>query len=79
MKQKHLTQEEQVGLQEKLNQQQDTLLTKLEMVRKQYVEAVQKENVKKRPNVKKLNRLERTELKIKTQIQSNQCFPIDDS
>lgn len=72
MKQKHLTQEEQVILQEKLNQHQATLLTKLEMVRKQYVETVQKENAKKRPNVKKLNRLERTELKIKTQIQSNQ-------
>jgi len=53
MKQKHLTQEEQVVLQQKLNQHQATLLTKLETVRKQYVETVQKENAKKNFKIKK--------------------------
>ena len=67
----YLTIEEKVIYSNKFHSIIDSLEQQLSNVQKQYVEAFKVESAKKKPNVKKLNKLERQELKLKIQIQKN--------
>ena len=71
MADKYLTVEEQAIYSEKLHSIIDSLEQELKKVQEQYVETLKVESSKKKPNVKKLNKLEKQELKLKIKIQKN--------
>ena len=71
MADKYLTVEEQAIYSEKLHSIIDSLEQELIKVQQQYVETLKVESTKKKPNVKKLNKLEKQELKLKIKIQKN--------
>lgn len=71
MADKYLTVEEQAIYSEKLHSIIDSLEQELKKVQEKYVEALKVESSKKKPNVKKLNKLEKQELKLKIKIQKN--------
>lgn len=71
MAEKYLTLEEQAIYSEKLHSIIDSLEQELVKVQEQYVETLKIESAKKKPNVKKLNKLEKQELKLKVKIQKN--------
>lgn len=66
----NLIEEEKQILVEKYEKRLNQWEVKLATVEKKYVEFGQKTKTQKHPNLKKLNRLERQELKIKTQMQA---------
>ena len=71
MADKYLTVEEQAIYSEKLHSIIDSLEQELKKVQEKYVETLKVESSKKKPNVKKLNKLEKQELKLKIKIQKN--------
>jgi ABC-type sugar transport system permease subunit len=71
MADKYLTVEEQAIYSEKLHSIIDSLEQELKKVQEKYVETLKIESSKKKPNVKKLNKLEKLELKLKIKIQKN--------
>jgi ABC-type sugar transport system permease subunit len=71
MADKYLTVEEQAIYSEKLHSIIDSLEQELKKVQEKYVETLKVESSKKKPNVKKLNKLEKLELKLKIKIQKN--------
>ena len=71
MADKYLTVEEQAIYSEKLHSIIDSLEQELKKVQEKYVETLKVESSKKKPNVKKLNKLEKEELKLKIKIQKN--------
>lgn len=71
MADKYLTVEEQAIYSEKLHSIIDSLEQELKEVQEKYVETLKVESSKKKPNVKKLNKLEKQELKLKIKIQKN--------
>ena len=71
MNNKYLTKDEQLIYSEKFHSIITSLEQELTKVQEQYVETLKLESAKKKPNVKKLNKLEKQELKLKVKIQRN--------
>lgn len=71
MNNKYLTKDEQLIYSKKFHSIITSLEQELTKVQEQYVETFKLESAKKKPNVKKLNKLEKQELKLKVKIQRN--------
>lgn len=71
MNNKYLTKDEQLIYSKKFHFIITSLEQELTKVQEQYVETLKLESAKKKPNVKKLNKLEKQELKLKVKIQKN--------
>lgn len=71
MNNKYLTKDEQLIYSKKFHSIITSLEQELTKVQEQYVETLKLESAKKKPNVKKLNKLEKQELKLRVKIQKN--------